>query len=304
MELNYNDIFRRLNTVTGLPLKFYRGKWIGSCYIDGSPHSRPDKTVAYLKNDNIRIIEQGGVNYDLIDWFINIKGSKGVTAAKMDIMGVEYTAPVLSEKTIVSVPDLKYVDPYSVRFTNDGCNLYKFLIKHFPKSRVDNVFKRYCISSIRTYDGDMGTVFWYINEHRKVCHDKVILYSQQGKRNKSYGGSRRFKVSDGYRGRCYFGSHLLRTWNGKVALVESEKTALIMALVDDKRLWLATGGANMLSSVDPSWVIYRDVDPAGLLWEERFPTQCASWWNWYDNVEEGMDIADIVLRKVVSDVVI
>ena len=45
---------------------------------------------------------------------------------------------------------------------------------------------------------------------------------------------------------CLFGEHLLDGNNGPVAIVESEKTAIIASMFFQDAVWLATGGLNNL----------------------------------------------------------
>src|SRR5690606_12784869 len=46
---------------------------------------------------------------------------------------------------------------------------------------------------------------------------------------------------------CLFGEHLLRGNNNPVAIVESEKTAVVASMYLPKFIWLATGGLSNLS---------------------------------------------------------
>lgn len=46
---------------------------------------------------------------------------------------------------------------------------------------------------------------------------------------------------------CFFGEHLLNNNSKAVAIVESEKTAIIASVYLPQYIWLATGGINMLN---------------------------------------------------------
>lgn len=79
---------------------------------------------------------------------------------------------------------------------------------------------------------------------------------------------KRGSLPDGWElSQCLFGEHLLKSHPAKiVALVESEKSALILAGLYPEYVWLATGGKSQLSSDklsvlrDRKVIILPDVD--------------------------------------------
>ena len=58
---------------------------------------------------------------------------------------------------------------------------------------------------------------------------------------------------------CLFGEHLLKESDKVVAIVESEKTAIIASLFFPDAVWLATGGLNNLQSERVRCLAGRDV---------------------------------------------
>ena len=103
-----------------------------------------------------------------------------------------------------------------------------------------------------TQDG--RTVFWQIDEEGEVHAGKVMAYKADGHRDHAQGATdwvHRFhgaKVSGVDLDQCPFGLHLLnpKCPNTPIAVVESEKTALVMSEVAPTATWLAVGGAAMI----------------------------------------------------------
>lgn len=100
-------------------------------------------------------------------------------------------------------------------------------------------------------------IFWQIDISGKVRTGKIMTYNTDGHRSKKYNPNWVHSIlkkkgllpDDWDKTQCLFGEHLLR-WKGNesktVAIVESEKTALICAAVWPQFIWLATGGKNNL----------------------------------------------------------
>lgn len=96
-----------------------------------------------------------------------------------------------------------------------------------------------------------AAVYWQVDTHGRVKAGKVMLYDPTtGKRRKdvrstSWVHFERTGQSAGDLGveQCLFGEHLLKDWpmNATVAVVESEKTAMIAAALMPKFRWLAVG---------------------------------------------------------------
>lgn len=122
-------------------------------------------------------------------------------------------------------------------------NLLKYLRKTYCNQSVNEVKEMYAIG---TYN-DSGTMFWTINKDLEVQKLKVAYYNLKGKRQNHFRVP--FKNENGYHF-CLFGEHLLidKLKNKqKIVLVESEKTAVVGAIVLPKYTWLAYGGLNGLT---------------------------------------------------------
>lgn len=162
-----------------------------------------------------------------------------------------------------------------VTMRNDtGSDLKTFLCRMFDPSKVDEVFKRYFVGVER---GSRNTIFWQIDSVGRVRTGKIMKYNPDtGKRIKEgydlidWVHSRLKKKgmipNDYALKQCLFGEHLLKGNSKPIAIVESEKTAIIASLWNDSVLWLATGGKDGLNDdrleavKDRSVILFPDMD--------------------------------------------
>lgn len=175
-------------------------------------------------------------------------------------------------------------DEYITRSRSDNSNLIHFLLS-LQKGNEDNVRRvldDYHIGA--TKDG--STIFWQIDIKGQVRTGKIITYNgTDGHRIKDKGAdwvhSRLRK--QGVLGeqwaltQCLFGEHLLSDTanaNKVIAVVESEKTAIICAVQYPDCVWLATGGKSQLSAdkmkvlADRTVIFFPDIDGYNE-WRER-----------------------------------
>ena len=127
--------------------------------------------------------------------------------------------------------------------------LYQFLASQFGETSALSLMKKYRVGSSKHWEG--ATVFWQIDRNNRVRTGKIMLYnSDTGKRIKEPYNHITWVHSllhnPGFNlKQCFFGEHLLATDKIRpVALVESEKTALIASYYLPQYLWLASGGKN------------------------------------------------------------
>ncbi|MFV8346209.1 DUF6371 domain-containing protein [Flavobacterium sp. ZB4P13] len=147
-------------------------------------------------------------------------------------------------------PDPSFHDLELVEKTvlgNSQNNFIQFLRTLFSEEEVNEVVRKYFIG---TWSGWKGiTVFWQINQLEKVHNGKVMMYEPTtGKRAKNKEGKgiistvqSLLKLDDFILNQCLFGLHLINKNTKAVALVEAEKTAVIMSLFKPEYTWLATG---------------------------------------------------------------
>lgn len=127
-------------------------------------------------------------------------------------------------------------------------NFIQFLKTLFSEVEVRDAILKYIIGTSKLWNG--ATVFWQIDNEQKVRHGKIMLYdADTGKRAKDANGKAyinsvrsTLKLKDFNLNQCLFGLHLINeTETRTVAIVEGEKTAVIMSLFKPEYVWLATG---------------------------------------------------------------
>ena len=219
------------------------------------------------------------------------------------------------------------------------------------RKRIDEMVRRYCIGH-----GKNGhTIFWQLDEQGRIRTGKMMKYyppghPKAGHRDKEsswnfdwihstlsrHWDAERQEMSDEppypfphlfnpdkqEPHITFFGMHLLDTWKRKdidqtVCLVESEKTALLMAIAygnHANQVWMACGGLEMLNRermqpiIDQKRkvILYPDRDgiekwtkKADQLHYDRIiidTTPVTTWWRPEDG--EKADIADVVIRQI------
>lgn len=208
------------------------------------------------------------------------------------------------------------------------------LIKWDPlaRSRVPKMLADYHVGHSR----NGMTIWWQIDEQGRVHTGKLMRYGPDGHRVKSKGYNSDWIHSTLARAgrtdiydetkqemkQCLFGLHLLGRYrsedtNQTVCIVESEKTALLMAIAygnNAKQVWMACGGLDLLSPerLEPlikqhrRIVLYPDRDgidawrqKARELKYDRIAVDVRAVTEWW-KPEDGpkADIADVVVRMI------
>jgi len=127
----------------------------------------------------------------------------------------------------------------------------KFLIDLFGIEIANQMVSLYFIGTSKNWEG--ATVFWQIDTKGKIRTGKIMLYSPTtGKRIKhpyNYINWAHSLIKDPefQLCQCLFGEHLLIDKTKPVAIVESEKTAIIASIFLPEFIWLATGGISNLN---------------------------------------------------------
>jgi hypothetical protein len=129
-------------------------------------------------------------------------------------------------------------------------NFIKYLDTIFDKQTVDHLINIYKIGTSSHFNGGT-TIFWQIDINNNIRTGKLIKYNpSSGKRiKKPYVATNWIHslhcMKDFNLKQCLFGEHLLKEdLSAPVAIVESEKTAIIALAKMPEYLWLATGSLN------------------------------------------------------------
>jgi Domain of unknown function (DUF6371) len=128
----------------------------------------------------------------------------------------------------------------------------KFLINLFSVEVASQLVSRYFIATSKHWNG--ATVFWQIDKQGKVRTGKIMLYSPTtGKRIKEPFNHINWvhtllKQPAFELRQCLFGEHLLIDKTKPVAIVESEKTAVIASVYLPQFIWVAVGSLTNLNA--------------------------------------------------------
>lgn len=205
-------------------------------------------------------------------------------------------------------------------FLEKDCNLITFLKTKFDNNQIKKARFDYLLSSIQN-----NTIFWQIDQIERVRSGKIMEYNTTtGKRIKDSDGKAHinwmhkqpFNLKQ-----CLFGLHLTKEEKSKtIAIVESEKTAVIMSLFVPEFLWLATGSFNgfkieYLQSVKLRKIIafpdkgcfndfYNKSDDLIIGWKNRALEMNNFGYNITvsdlienEDCENGLDITDLYLKE-------
>ena len=197
------------------------------------------------------------------------------------------------------------------------------------KARISKVLEQYGIGTAR----NGMTIFWQVDDQNRVRTGKMMLYKDNGHRDKEaaygfdwihsalYRDTRQAYSADRTDVKtCIFGLHLLNYYTipkvkQDVCIVESEKTALIMAIAygnNPKQVWMACGGLGNINrdKLKPiiqqkrNIILYPDRDGVKA-WKDKAKElnydrvqvddrPVTEWWVPEDGPKA--DIADVVVR--------
>lgn len=229
--------------------------------------------------------------------------------------------PVPEQKPQISFLPSDWVEQSMRRY--DINPLYCYFTKVAGKENTDRLFRLYRVGTSRMWGG--AAVFWQIDRNGNVRAGKIMGYdAETGHRVKepfnqvSWVHSVR-KVPDFRMKQCLFGEHLLSDTSAAmstkpVAIVESEKTALVAAHFIPDFVWLATGGihgcfnSEAMQVLDGREVILFPDLKATAEWRQRMPmlesvcrrATCSDLLEKIATNEQrslGLDIADFLLTE-------
>ncbi len=156
------------------------------------------------------------------------------------------TRPVIPQPKPVSFIPVE-VFKASLNPTAFGANHFvQYLINLFGVEVASQLVSRYFIATSNHRSG--ATVFWQIDTQGKVRTGKIMLYNPTtGKRVKNlelpvYWVHKALKLPEFEVRQCLFGEHLLIDKMKPIAIVESEKTAIIASIYLPQFIWVASGG--------------------------------------------------------------
>ena len=258
-------VFQFLKSVSILTWRSNSGLGIaGLLYVEGMSKFNNETRLNHLKSAravysflsqlilqllNCRIVfdEQQG-KFRQIRYLANQKSLINVnlnfTTFKIDEIGTHIVDRInskLFEKSLQQGKDLEKLAASN--------NFIFFLHKRFDSELILKVIGDYYIGTSRHWN--KSTIFWQVDKGGGIRTGKIILYDPiSGKRCTEpqeliYWVHKKLKLKEFALSQCLFGEHLLdRPENKlkKIAIVESEKTAIIASMFIPDFVWLATGG--------------------------------------------------------------
>lgn len=162
-----------------------------------------------------------------------------------------YSKPIAAapiKKNVSFVP----VDTFKASLKGYDINNFIQFISYFGNEVKNEVVSKYFIGTSKHWNG--ATIFWQIDLTGKVRTGKIMLYSSiTGKRIKEPFNHitwvhTAFKEPEYYLQQCLFGEHLLKDKTKPVAIVESEKTAIIASIYLPQFIWVAVGSLTNLNA--------------------------------------------------------
>lgn len=267
----------------------------------------PSATI-YPNPDGWVYIDFSGFSYDCIALWAAANGISNADAIAeinahlageaCNIKPAQYIAPPPPQPPKIVPSSHLRASCQTMHYQNN--NLVKWLVSLLGEAKAYEACQRYNVGTAK----DGATVFWYVDRAGDTRTAKSIRYQPNGKRVKDSGAVYHYESKDGYK-LCLFGEHLL-TDGQTVCLVESEKTALVCYLMYPDYVWLATGGATMLSSEKAKAlqnygvILCYDADDAGRRAAQKAQTMFSnlgiksSYKDYFPNKTDGYDLADYV----------
>ncbi len=196
--------------------------------------------------------------------------------------------------------DYMPLDLVEATIKNNGfmkSNFAAFMLHNFGITAPASALLKYFVGRSKV-DNGTGCIFWRIDIEHRVRTGKIMSYNPDtGKRNKDQQpGWVHTTLKPFNHQLCFFGEHLLNEYPGKtVAVVESEKTAIIASMYMPQYNWIATGGA--------SGCKWREWDVYKVFWGKNvllFPdfgyynkkTEKTCWQEWSERAERIRETAN------------
>lgn len=283
----------------GMELTKNGHEWQGPYYLNGDRHAyRRDKIKVFIGRGSVWVKEEGDRCISLPQWLIEFGGAADFKEAIAIIKGQPQTIEWTREFRETATQKVQYVSPdilaAAKQYPLENCPLFRWMCKMFPEEKVRETWAKYNV----TTDSHGNCVYWYVDQNNRILFDKRIAYNEDGHRKKDFFPGRKYRIRDGYGGRCYFGANLVDNTK-RVYVAESEKAVLMIDLMYGRQA-VATGGKSNLREVDSNMVLLPDFD-ARDSWLGR--GEIWPWWEKWgiENIPEHSDIADMIEWKMLHN---
>lgn len=225
--------------------------------------------------------------------------------------------------TLFAEKPTSYIDNANLTLTlnkdRNQNHLFQYLEKRFGNVYADILFRRYLIGSSNKWPG--ASVFWQMDIEQKIRAGKIMLFDQDSGRrvkepfNHISWVHKELKIEKEFNlKQCFFGEHILKHEPGiPVAIVESERTAIICYTHFPEYIWLAAGSLHGLNIEKckvlrgREVVLFPDLGKGYEIWEKKAVeirqalglnikvNYCLAQKAYTDN-DKGLDLADYLMR--------
>jgi hypothetical protein len=202
-----------------------------------------------------QILEQGTNSCYISEWYLKTSTINYLNS-ESKFFNVGETS-IINEVKTIKPPQPKKPDFHSLHLQDSLINQYKsnstfdnlttFLLNNFSFDEVDKTVSDYYLTGTNQFWKN-STIFWQIDTKEQIRGAKIMLYDTcTGKRiKKPYNHinwlHNAIKEPDFNLCQCLFGLHQINEdYQKNIAIVESEKTAIIMSMFLPNFIWLATG---------------------------------------------------------------
>lgn len=174
-------------------------------------------------------------------------------------------------------------------YTNN--NLVQYLQTIIDEEKVSRLIKRYHLGTSTKLKG--GCIFYQLDFEGNIRRGKIIVYNPKtGRRGRIHSVHSMLGIDKKqYPAWRFFGEHLLIDKTKPVAIVESEKTAIIASAHFPEFIWLATGTKSTLKVRYASSLSGRDVT--------LFP-DLGAFEDWAEKMEELATICTISISNLLE----
>lgn len=226
-------------------------------YSDKAFQIKQNEKFVFVPKSQVNEISENGCY--ISEWYLNEQDKANKIKATNEYKYFANGEPVTIVKNSVkpATPQQKPVSFIPVNLFKASLkgykenNFIKYLITLFGTEITKQLISLYFIGSSKHWNG--ATIFWQIDIQGNVRTGKIMLYSHTtGKRSKdkdkhpawvhNYVNQPEFELQQ-----CLFGEHLLKDKTKPVAIVESEKTAVIASVYLSQFIWLAAGNKEGLN---------------------------------------------------------
>lgn len=209
-------------------------------YIDGNTHEPINSKVGICNRES-----KCGYHYTPKQYFLDNPMSQSSSTSHKNI------TPIQKPPRPMGTIPFSYVQ-ISASYKS---NFVRFLCEILTNEQILSLGENYALGATKTAE----VIFWQIDFNGKVRTGKIMQYNPiTGRRLKHESGAidwvhNKLKKTgalpeDFNLQQCLFGEHLLKLYPDKtVAIVESEKSAIIASAIISDSVWLSTGQLNGLS---------------------------------------------------------